>query len=52
MYILVRVCVVGDVIIGAGSVLTRDIPTGVIIAGNSAKIISIKRHDIFIHNPW
>lgn len=58
VYIGPNVCIIGNVkigdnvTIGAGSVVVYDIPSGVTVAGNPAKIISEKRHNEFIQNPW
>lgn len=58
VYIDPNVCIIGNVkigdnvTIGAGSVVVYDIPSGVTVAGNPAKIISEKRHNEFIQNPW
>lgn len=44
---------IGDnVTIGAGSVVTKDIPAGATAAGNPAKVINYNQHPEFIQNPW
>ena len=44
--VLPGVTISDNVVVGAGSVVTHDIPTGVIVAGNPAKIIRrIKKDD-------
>jgi maltose O-acetyltransferase len=41
--ILPRISIGDDAIIGAGSVVTRDVPAGVTVAGNPARILSRER---------
>ncbi len=44
---------IGDnVTIGAGSVVTKDIPDNATAAGNYAKVISYKQPGRYIRNPW
>ena len=58
VYIGPNVSIVGDVTIGdnvkigAGSVVTHDIPSNVTVAGNPARIISEKVHHEFLQNTW
>lgn len=40
------------VTIGAGSVVTKDIPNNATAAGNYAKVISYKQPGRYIGNPW
>lgn len=44
---------IGDnVTIGAGSVVTKDIPDNATVAGNYAKVISFKQPGRYIGNMW
>lgn len=58
VYIGPNVCIVGgvrvgnDVTIGAGAVVTKDIPSGVTVAGVPAKIISYQNHPEYINNRY
>lgn len=58
VYIGPNVCIVEDVMIGnnctigAGSVVTKDIPENTTAAGNPAKVISYKTPGRFINNMW
>ena len=58
MYIGPNVCIIGgvtignNVTIGAGSIVTKDIPDGATVAGNPAKTINFNQHPEFIQNPW
>ena len=58
VYIGPNVCIIGggtigdNVTIGAGSVVTKDIPAGATAAGNPAKVINYNQHPEFIQNPW
>lgn len=58
VYIGPGVCLVEHIIvgsnacIGAGAVVTTDIPSGVTAAGVPAKIIGINRHQNYIGNRW
>ena len=58
VYIGPSVCIVeqvniGDnVTIGAGSVVTKDIPDNATAVGNYAKVINYKDPAIFIKNRW
>lgn len=58
VYIGPSVCIVeniytgSDVTIGAGAVVTKDIPSNTTIAGVPAKIISKQGHKEFIINKW
>ncbi|MCD9477838.1 acyltransferase [Photobacterium phosphoreum] len=50
--ILPGVCIGDDVCIGAGSIVTRNIPSNSVVAGVPAKIIrKIERHDVEIWRP-
>lgn len=57
-YIGPNVCIVEDVkignnvTIGAGSVVTKDIPDNATAVGNYAKVINYNDHSNFIHNKW
>ena len=57
VYIGPNVCIVEDVHIGnnsnigAGAVVTKDVPEGATVAGVPAKVISYKRHD-FVMNKY
>ena len=52
------VCIIGgvtigdNVTIGAGSVVTKDIPDGATVAGNPARILNYNQHPEFIQNAW
>lgn len=58
VYIGPNVCVVEDVkigdyaTIGAGSVVTKDIPANATAAGNYAKVLNYKNPGRFIGNVW
>ena len=58
VYLGPNVCVVEDVTIGdcatigAGSVVTKDIPENATAAGNYAKVLNYNNPGRFIHNPW
>lgn len=58
VYLGPSVCVVEDVvigndtIIGAGAVVTKDIPEGTTAAGNYAKVIGVNKHREYIQNLW
>lgn len=58
VYIGTNVSIVGDVTIGdnvtigAGSVVTHDIPSNVTVAGNPARIINERVHHEFLQNTW
>lgn len=58
VYIGPSVCIVEDIMIGngvtigAGSVVVKDAPDGVTIAGNPAKVISHKEPARFIWRKW
>ena len=58
VYIGPNVCIVENVnigshtTIGAGSVVVKNVPDGVTVAGNPARIISTKNHDEFINNKF
>lgn len=58
VYIGPNVCVVEDVVIGdgasigAGSVVTKDIPAGATAAGNYAKVLNFKKPGRFIGRKW
>ena len=41
-----------NVCIGAGAVVTKDIPSGMTVAGVPAKVIGNNRHDGYIVNRW
>lgn len=41
-----------DVTIGAGSVVIKDIPVGVTVAGNYAKVVNQYNHAEYIVNRW
>ena len=51
-------CVVGNVeigsgsIVGAGAVVTKDVPTGMTVAGVPAKVIGPNKHREYIINLW
>lgn len=50
---LVEAVRVGDnATIGAGSVVTKDIPENATAVGNYAKVIHYKNPGQYIHNPW
>ncbi len=58
VYIGPSVCVVEDVVIGdnvtigAGSVVTKSIPSNATAAGNYAKVLNYNNPCRFIQNPW
>lgn len=58
VYIGPNVCIVNNVNVGscvtidAGAVVVKDVPNGVTVAGNPAKIISTKNHGEFIKNKF
>lgn len=58
VYIGPSVCIVEDVkignnvTVGAGSVVTRDIPDNCTVAGVPAKVISVKDPGRYIHGRW
>lgn len=58
VYIGPNVCLVEDVIIGsnvtigAGSVVTKDIPENATAAGNYAKVLNYRSPGRYIKNPW
>lgn len=58
VYIGPSVCIVNRVIIGsnstigAGAVVTKDIPSGATVAGVPAKIISYKLQGAFVNHRW
>ena len=58
VYIGPNVSIVGDVTIGdnvtigAGSVVVKDVPSNVTVAGNPATVINENTHDEFINNSW
>lgn len=57
-YIGPNVCIVEDVIIGnnvtigAGSVVTKNIPSNATVAGNYAKVLNFDSPGRYIQNPW
>ncbi|MDN0064723.1 serine acetyltransferase [Collinsella ihumii] len=58
VYIGPNVCIVEDVVIGsnatigAGSVVTKDIPENATAAGNYAKVLNCRNPGRYIKNPW
>lgn len=58
VYIGPSCCIVEDVVIGnnatigAGSVVTKDIPDNATAAGNYAKVLNFKNPGRYIQNPW
>lgn len=58
VYIGPNVCLIGnvlienDVTIGAGAVVTRNVPDNVTIAGVPARIINHNNHRDYVHNKW
>lgn len=58
VYVGPNVCIVedvhiaNDVTIGAGSVVTKDIPPDSTVAGNYAKVIKEKSHPEFLQHLW
>lgn len=58
VYIGPSVCIVEHVIIGsdscigAGAVVTKDIPSGSTAAGVPAKVIGVNKHKDYIRNKW
>ena len=47
-----NVCLVKDVTIGAGSVVTKDILENATAAGNYAKVLNYRNPGRYIKNPW
>ena len=51
-------CIVEDVkigsnvTIGAGSIVTKDIPDNATVAGNYAKVLNYRNPGRFVHNRW
>ena len=43
--ILANVVIGEHAIVGAGSVVTRDVPPDTIVAGNPARVLRSRRHD-------
>lgn len=58
VYIGPNVCIIDDVkignnvTIGAGSIVTKDIPDNATAVGNYAKVINYNNPKKFIKNPW
>lgn len=58
VYLGPNVCVVekvkigNNVTIGAGSIVTKDIPDNATAAGNYAKVLNYNKPGRFIRNPW
>lgn len=58
VYIGPAVCIVEDVdigsnsVVGAGSVVTRDVAAGTVVAGVPAKLIKTIDDNAYIHNEW
>ena len=58
VYIGPSVCLVEDVIIGsdtcigAGAVVTKDVPKGMTAVGVPAKVIGVNKHRYYITNRW
>lgn len=50
--IVENVCIESNSTIGAGSVVTRDIPGNTTAAGVPARKISDKHHPEYVHNRW
>lgn len=50
--VIENVCIGDNVTIGAGSVVTKDIPTNATAAGNYAKVLNFNNPGQYIHNPW
>ena len=58
VYIGPSVCVVGhvvvhsDSVVGAGAVVTHDVPPKATVAGVPARILSSNSQKVFVHNRW
>ena len=52
VYIGPNTCIVEDVSIGAGSVVTKDIPSNATAAGNYAKVLNFNKPGRYIHNRY
>lgn len=46
------VCIGNNVTIGAGSVVTKNIPDNATAAGNYAKVLNYNNPGRYIGNPW
>lgn len=58
VYIGPGTCIVEDVVIGsnatigAGAVVVHDVPEGITVAGNPARVISMKQPGRYVRNRW
>lgn len=58
VYIGPGACIVEDVVIGsnvtigAGAVVVHDVPEGITVAGNPARVISMKQPGRYVRNRW
>ena len=50
--VIENVCIGDNATIGAGSVVTKDIPPNATAAGNYAKVLNYNNPCQFIQNPW
>ena len=52
MCIVEDVKIGSDVCIGAGAVVTKDVPSGMTAVGVPAKVVGVNRHSDYIQNKW
>ena len=46
------ICIGSDSCIGAGAVVTKDVVSGMTVAGVPAQVIGVNIHANYVHNRW